>query len=152
MAKNHVFWQYLPNASLDFDEIWPKVALYVMLCFGIGLISGKILNPEIIPLIPYNNGISRNNDFRAFVWIETIPNIISWLQCDEKKSFLVIGLRGIKGLTLKNGQKSCFWHYLPNALFDFDEIWSKVALYVTLWFGIDQIPVKSLNPLNPYKK
>ena len=67
MAKNRVFWQYLPNASLDFDEIWPKVALYVMLCFGIGLISGKILNPEIIPLIPYNNGISRTNDFHALV-------------------------------------------------------------------------------------
>ena len=42
MAKNRVFWQYLPNASLDFDEIWPKVALYGILCFGIGWISGKI--------------------------------------------------------------------------------------------------------------
>ncbi len=67
MAKNRVFWQYLPNASLNFDEIWPKVALYGMLCFGIGRISGKILNPEIIPLIPYNNGFSRTNDFHALV-------------------------------------------------------------------------------------
>ena len=64
MAKNRVFWQYLPNALLDFDEIWPKVALYEILCFGIGRISGKILNPE---LIPYNNGISRTNDFYALV-------------------------------------------------------------------------------------
>jgi hypothetical protein len=28
-----------------------------------------------------------------------------------------------------NPQKWSFCHYLPNALFDFDEIWSKVALY-----------------------
>ena len=27
---------------MGFDEIWPKVALYGMLCFGIGRISGKI--------------------------------------------------------------------------------------------------------------
>jgi hypothetical protein len=51
-----------------------------------------------------------------------------------------------------NPQKWSFCHYLPNALFDFDEIWSKVALYVTLCFGIGQIPVKILNPFNPYKK
>ena len=43
----------------------PKVASYEMLCFGIGQLSGKILNPEIISLIPYNNGISRPNYFHA---------------------------------------------------------------------------------------
>ena len=65
MTKNRDFWQYLLNASLDFDEIWPKVASYEMLCFGIGQLPGKILNPEIISLIPYNNGISRANYFHA---------------------------------------------------------------------------------------
>ena len=77
MAKNHVFWQYIPKALLDFDEISPKVALYEKLCFGIGQIAWKILNPEIIPSIPYNNGIARTNDFHAWVRIETILNMIS---------------------------------------------------------------------------
>ena len=65
MAKNRDFWQYLRNALLDLDEIWPKVASYGMFCFGIGQLPRKILNPEIISLIPYNNGISRANYFHA---------------------------------------------------------------------------------------
>ena len=43
----------------------------------------EILNPDIIPLICCNNGISRTNDSHALVWLETIPKMISWLYCKD---------------------------------------------------------------------
>ena len=39
------------NATLDFDETWPKVAKYGFLWLGMRLYAGKILVFELTPLI-----------------------------------------------------------------------------------------------------
>ena len=53
MAKSHIFCTKLPNDTLDFDETWPKVWEYGLSSYDIGLYAGKILDLEIIHLIPW---------------------------------------------------------------------------------------------------
>ena len=52
IGQKSTFLVYLENATSDFDEIWPKVAGYGLSSYGIGLYAGKILDLEIIHLIP----------------------------------------------------------------------------------------------------
>ena len=42
----------MENASLDFDEIWPKVAEYGLSSFEVSLYVRKNLDLKIIHLIP----------------------------------------------------------------------------------------------------
>ena len=51
MGQKSPFLSYLPNATSDFDETWPKVEGYGLSSYGIGLYAGKILDLEIIHLI-----------------------------------------------------------------------------------------------------
>ena len=51
MAKNQPFLTQLPNATLDFDEIWPKVAEYGLSSFDANLYVRKNLDLKIIHLI-----------------------------------------------------------------------------------------------------
>ena len=51
MSKNEVFWAQFENASLDFDEIWPKVAEYGLSSFQANLYAKKNLDLKIINLI-----------------------------------------------------------------------------------------------------
>ena len=51
-SKNQHFMPYFQTATSDFDETWPKVAGYGLSSYGIGLYPGKILDLEIIHLIP----------------------------------------------------------------------------------------------------
>ena len=49
------------------------------------------------PLNPLeNNRIKKTKGSRAYVWIETIPNIVRWIKLDENKSLNLIGLRGLR--------------------------------------------------------
>ena len=52
-AKNQLFLPYLQNATSEFNETWPKVGGYGLSSYGIGLYAGKILDVEIIHLIPW---------------------------------------------------------------------------------------------------
>ena len=48
MSKNEVFWAYFEDASLDIDEIWPKVAEYGLSSFEANLYVRKNLDLKII--------------------------------------------------------------------------------------------------------
>ena len=47
-----LFLPYFQNATSEFDETWPKVRGYGLSSYGIILYAGKILDLEIIHLIP----------------------------------------------------------------------------------------------------
>ena len=51
--KNQLFLPYFQNATSEFDETWPKVGEYGLASYGIGLYAWKILDLEIIHLIPW---------------------------------------------------------------------------------------------------
>ena len=53
MGQNRHFLSYLQNATSEFDETWPKVGEYGLSSYGIGLYAWKILDLEIIHLIPW---------------------------------------------------------------------------------------------------
>ena len=53
LGQKSAFLPYLQNATSDFDESWPKVGEYGLSLNGIGLYAGKILDLEIIHLIPW---------------------------------------------------------------------------------------------------
>ena len=42
--------------------------------------------------------IKKTKGFLASLWIETIPNIVRWIKCDENLSLYVIVLRGLRGI------------------------------------------------------
>ena len=51
VSKNEVFWASFENASLDFDEICPKVEKYGLSSFEANLYARKNLDLKIIHLI-----------------------------------------------------------------------------------------------------
>ena len=53
MGQKSAFSPYLQNATSEFGEIWPKVGGYGLSSNSIGLYVGKILDLEIIYLIPW---------------------------------------------------------------------------------------------------
>ena len=55
MLKNRVFWALIENASLDFDEIWPKVAEYGLSFFEANLYVRKKSRSQDNPLNPLEN-------------------------------------------------------------------------------------------------
>ena len=55
------------NAAPDFVEIRPNVAEYDLSTFAANLDSGKILNLEIIHLIPFEIGIQKTKGFQAWL-------------------------------------------------------------------------------------
>ena len=82
----------LENASLDFDEICPKVIEYGLSSFDSSLYVRKNLDLKIIHLIPLRTIGLRNLYFWAEEWIETIPNNVRWLKWDENWFLYVIRL------------------------------------------------------------
>ena len=52
-SQKSTFFPYVKNATSDFDETCPKVGEYGLSSYGKGLYAGKILDLEIIHLIPW---------------------------------------------------------------------------------------------------
>ena len=62
MGQKSTFFTSLPNVTSDFDETRLEVGEYGLSSYGIGLYARKIINLDIIHLIPWRTiGLRKQN-------------------------------------------------------------------------------------------